>query len=200
MDLAELADVAAALGVDEGDFTDAQQVRVPALLVRASYLFRQAANRQFTPDTYTHRLKVQGTRVRLPETPVQSIDSVTDDSGNTVTYTRNGAWLTIPNFRTANNSFTWYQPSDTEDFVTVTYVGGEIPAAVRDTVASMVARALSIEPAEAGLSMHETQAGPFRERKQYADWATATVSMSDEDREVAESFRYLGTQVVVMRP
>ena len=198
MDLAELEDVAKALGVEELDA--AQQLRVPALLVRASYLFRQAANRQFTLDTYTHRLKVQGKRVRLPETPVMTIATVTDDSGNNVTYTRNGAWLTIPEFRTANNSFTWYQPSDTEDFVTVTYTGGAIPDVVRDTVAGMAARALVVEPSEAGLSMHELQAGEFRERKQYADWATATVGMSDEDRDVAESFRYPGGQVVVMRP
>lgn len=202
MDLAEASDVAAALGVAEGDLTPAQVLRIPPLLAKASYLFRIAAGRQFTPDTYTQRLKVNGGRVRLPESPITSVDSVVDDSGNQVTYTRDGAWLIVEGHHNHNNSFDGYQPSGGSDwFATVTYDGGEISDVVTAAVAQMVATTLQIDPAVAtGAKRVENVAGPFQRRLEFFDGTTATVTLSDEDRELAESFRYPGTQVIVQRP
>lgn len=202
MDLAEASDVAAALGVAEGELTPAQVLRIPPLLAKASYLFRIAAGRQFTPDTYTHRLKVNGGRVRLLESPVESVSSVVDDSGNQVTYTRNGAWLIVEGHHNHNNSFDCYQPAGGSDwFATVVYDGGEIPAVVTASVAQMVATTLQVDPAVAtGAKRVESTAGPFQSRVEFFDGTTATVALSDDDRALAASFRYPGTHVIVQRP
>lgn len=203
--LATLADVASELGLEsDTDLTDAQTAKATSLLVKASYLFRQAADRQFTPGTYAHRLQVVGGRVRLPESPVTAVDSVTDDCGNTVSYTRNGAWLTIAaSARNWSNTFDCYQPSDSGSgwFVTATYTGGEIPDVVRVTVAQLVARYLNVDTAPAtGVKAQTLTAGPFTTQTQFADWAAESMCLSDDDRLLAESFRHRGPQPIVQRP
>lgn len=203
MTLAGASDVATELGLEnEAALTPVQARRIPTLLVKASYLFRKAAQRQFAEGPYTHRLKVQGGRVRLPEGPISAVAAVVDDSGNTVTFTRNGDWLTVEGHHNHQNSFDCYRPTGGSDwFVTATYTGGGVPDVVKVAVAQTVAAALQQDPRIAtGARRVETESGPFRERVEFVDGGSATLALSDDDRELAESFRYPGTQVIVQTP
>lgn len=203
--LASAEDVAHELGLNaEGDLTDAQAVRIPSLLTKASFLFRQAAGkRQFTPDDYVQRLMVVGGRVRLPEAPVSAVATVVDDSGNNVAFTRVGEWINVGNHHgNLNNSFGCYQPDDAGSgwFVTVAYTGGEVPDIVRDTVAQVVARQLGVDPIPAtGVKSHEQTLGPITERKTFFDWAADAVTLTDEECAIADSFRYAGTNPIIHR-
>jgi hypothetical protein len=201
--LASADDVALELGLESADdLSAAQALRVPSLLARASYLFQQAADRLFIPDTYTVRLRVQGGQVRLPESPVTDVDSVVDDAGNDVTYTRYGQWLRIESRFDSNVSFAALPAEGCVAFVTVTYDGGAIPDVVKGAVAAMAARYVSIDPATqvAGATTVNLVTGPFQSNITYADWATEAMCLSEDDKALAESFRYKGTQVVVQRP
>lgn len=159
------------------------------LLAAASQLFRDAAVQQFTPGSSTVRLKVNGERVRLNERPCTSVQTVVDDCGNDVSFTRSGQWLRIA--------------ADSSTFVTVTYEhGGDVPAAVRVAIAEMVARALIVpEDVLAGAKSTSDSAGPF---SQSTTWggsvAAGALRMSDSDRALAQSYRWPGGQVVVQRP
>lgn len=201
--LASTADVAVELGLeDDSQWTATEQIRIGSLLTKASYVFQQAAGRQFTTDTYTHRVQVVGGRTRLLESPVTAVSAVVDDSGNDVTYTRNGDWLNVSGHHTTDNSFDCYRPTDlsTGWFVTATYDGGGVPDIVKVTVAQAVARALNVDPTAAtGVRSHEQTMGPITERKQYFDWAAETVSLTDEELSIAQSFRYPGTAPIVHR-
>ncbi len=192
--LAAAVDVAKELGLsDETELSTEQTNRIPGLLIKASSVFRRAAGRQFTTATYTQRLQVIGGRVRLPEDPVTNVDSVVDDSGNTVAFTRVGYWLNVSRHHDSNDaSFAFYRPSgiDSGWFVTVQYTGGAVPDDVRVAVAQIVARQLNVDPTAAtGVRMHEQTMGPFTERKQFFDWAAETVALTDEEHDFAESFR-----------
>lgn len=202
--LAAAVDVAKELGLsDESELSTEQENRIPGLLIKASSVFRRAAGRQFTEATYTQRLQVIGGRVRLPEDPVTDVETVVDDCGNTVGFTRVGYWLNVSRHHQSNDvSFGFYRPSDLESgwFVTVTYTGGAVPDEVRVTVAQIVARQLNVDPTAAtGVRMHEQTMGPFTDRKQFFDWAAETVSLTDEEREYAESFRDLTRSRIVHR-
>lgn len=200
--LASADDVAHQLGLEGADdLSAAQALRVPSLLARASHLFQNAADRLFTPGTYTVRLVVTGGRVRLPESPVTAVTTVVDDAGNDVDYTLSGQWMRIDSTFNINNSFAVLPPEGCVSYVTVTYTGGEVPDVVRDAVASMAVRYLNVDPqAAAGAKTVNLVTGPFQSNITYADWATDTVCLSDDDKALAETYRYQGTQVVVQRP
>lgn len=201
--LASTDDVAAELGLeDDTGWTATELTRIGSLLTRASYQFRQAAGRQFTADTYTHRVQVVGGRARLPESPVTDVTAVVDDSGNDVSFTRNGDWIIVSGHHDTETAFDCYRPTGfgSRWFVTATYNGGGVPDVVTVTVAQAVARALSVDPAAAtGVRSHEQTLGPISERKQFFDWAAETVCLTDEELSIAQSFRYPGTTPIVHR-
>lgn len=201
--LANADDVAHELGLAAAvNLSAGQALRVPSLLARASYLFQRAAGRLFTPGTYTVRLKVTGGQVRLPESPVTAVGSVVDDVGNDVDWSRFGQWLKVETTFNENISFAALPPDGCTAFVTVTYTGGEIPDVVKGAVAAIAARYLNIDPQKvvAGAKSVNLITGPFQSNITYADWVTESVCLSDDDKALAESFRYQGTQVVVQRP
>lgn len=201
--LAAAADVAAELGLsNESELSTEQANRIPSLLLKASWKFRRAADRQFTAATYTQRLQVVGGRVRLPEDPVTDVASVVDDAGNTVTYTRIGQWLDVSRHHTYDTSFMCHDRFDVESgwFVTATYTGGGVPDEVRVTVAGIVARQLGLDPAATtGVKNVAQTMGPFSESKQFFDWAADAVAFTDEEQAFAESFRYQGTTPIIHR-
>lgn len=201
--LAAAVDVAAELGLsDESELSTEQVNRIPSLLIKASWKFRRAADRQFTQATYTQRLQVVGGRVRLPEDPITDVASVVDDAGNAVTYTRSGQWLDVSRHHTYDTSFMCHERTDIESgwFVTATYTGGAVPDEVRVTVAGIVARQLGVDPVAAtGVKSHTQAMGPFSEAKQFFDWAADTVTFTDEEQAFAESFRHPGTSPIIHR-
>ncbi len=191
--LAAAVDVAHELGLEDDDaLSSTQTARIPGLLIKASSTFRRLAGRQFTPDIYTHRCQVIGGRFRPLETPVVSVESVVDDSGNVVAYTRSGDWFIVSGHHDTDASFACYRPEGLSSgwFVTINYTGGGIPEDVRVTVAQIVARALNIDPdAATGLKAHDQTLGPISERKQFFDWAAESVPLTEEETAFAESFR-----------
>ncbi|MCX8559776.1 hypothetical protein OS122_02535 [Mycolicibacterium mucogenicum] len=201
--LASAADVASELGLtDASGLTPAQTARIPGLLTRVSWKFRRAADRQFTPGNYTQRLQVVAGRVRLPEDPVTSVESVVDDAGNTVIYTLHDRWLDVSRHHTYDTSFMCHERTETDSgwFVTASYTGGEVPDEVTVTVAQIVARLLGIDPTAAtGVRSVDQSMGPFAERKQFFDWAAETVAFTDEEQAFAESFRYQGRDPIIHR-
>lgn len=192
--LATADDVAVEMGLDDsGEFTDVQANRVPSLLIKASALFCREAGRKFAVGTYEHRVQVIDGWVKLLETPVSSVDSVVDDSGNTVSFTEHGDRINVSAHHHNNDAtFSFYQPAGCGSgwFVTVTYTGGGVPDEVRVTVAQVAARHLNVDPvAASGVRIHDQTLGPISERRTYFDWAAETVALTAEECALAESFR-----------
>ena len=174
--LANSEDVVAALG---RDLTASEQQRVDDALAKASELFRKEARRTFTPGRRTNRLRSHAGEVRLPETPVVEVHSVTDDDGNPVRFDLLGAMLTISGCRSA--------------FVRVDYSFGDetVPELVRTTVAGVVASAFDIDQrARAGMTQFQETAGPLSEGGTFASWAVGgQVTLSPADVAVAVALR-----------
>lgn len=193
--LAAAVDVAHELGLaDESALSSEQAAKIPGRLTKASTLFRLHAGRQFTASTYTHRCMVVGGRCHPLETPITSVQSVVDDSGNNVAFTRVGNALNVSGHHGDNeSSFACYQPQGVNSgwFVTVTYEGGGVPDDVRVTVAEIVARTFNANPeAAGGVKSHEQTLGPITERKQFFDWAGMdAVTLTEDDIALAESYR-----------
>jgi hypothetical protein len=189
--LATADDVARALGLQDSDeLTAAQSVRVDDLLARVSRRFRKEAERPFTPSTDTVRLLSVAGRVRLPEpvTGIEQVDSVTMTICGTQTdidYTLDGQELVCEYVG---------QPISSGETVTVTYThSGDVPADVVAEVAAIVARHLTVAPGD-GKVVSEA-AGPFNAR--YADWVGSTCLLTEDEVEMARSYRYPGSTVVV---
>lgn len=174
--LASSPDVVEALG---RALTPSEANQVDAKLAQASELFRKKARRTFTPGRKLVRLKVNGGEVRLPETPVVQIHSVTDDDGAGVDWTRFEGTLTVPLF--------------SHSFVRVDYSFGAdtVPELARTTVAAMVARTFDVDKrAKSGLAQFQTSDGPFADGGTFAAWAVgAQVLMAPADIAAAESLR-----------
>ena len=184
--LASSEDVEAQLG---RELTDAESGRVDDILAKASALFRDKSGQDFTPGRSVRRLKVNGGRVRLPQTPVVEVHSVTLDDGAPVDHDLFGQWLTVP--------------LASHEFVRVDYEhGGDVPDLVRITIAEVVAKVIRIDRnAAAGVATHQLSAGQYQESRTYAGWALGGgTSLAPEDEKVALSFRYKGSQVVVQQP
>jgi hypothetical protein len=174
--LATSIDVVEALG---RALTASEQLSVEAKLAKASELFRTAAGRTFTPDRRTNRLKVHGDEVRLAESPVTEVHSVTTDDGAPVAYTRFKQTLTVHRCP--------------QSFVRVDYSFGdeEIPKLAVTTVAEMVSRTFNVdERARSGLSQFQQTGGPYQEGGSFAAWAIgAQVLLSPADAQAAQSLR-----------
>jgi len=173
--LASIDDVESLLG---RDLTSSEALQAPALIKQASELFRNSAGRSFTPGRFTNRLKVNGGEVRLSNSPVTLVHSVTDDDGNPIEYTVYGSTLT-----TCLRS---------HRFVRVDYEGGgDVPDIVTSTVAGMVARLFNVDArAKAGMVQFQKTAGPFSEGGTFAAWAVGgQLMMSPNDVAVAQQLR-----------
>lgn len=173
--LASVVDVKAAFG---RDLTPDESARVGAVLDKASELFRLESGQQFTPGSSLSRVKVNGGRVFLRQAPVVSVESVKDDHGNEVAFTRFKQWVTVP--------------KRSHEFVVVEYThGGDVPDLVRLTVADVARQVLSIDPtAVSGVSQYGQTTGPFSDQYTYATWAQGGATrLSPEDAAVARKFR-----------
>lgn len=174
--LATRWDVVESLG---RDLTSSEETRVDAALAKASELFREEAERTFTPGRRTNRLKVHAGEVRLSELPVTDIHSVTDDEGRPVRYARFDSLLTIHDCAAP--------------FVRVDYSFGRetVPEIVRTTVAGMVAQAFGVDKrARAGMTQYQQTGGPYNEGGTFAAWAVGgQVMLSPADAEVARKLR-----------
>lgn len=176
--LASSADVVEALG---RALTSDEQARVGAILDKASELFRNRSGQQFTAGTSLVRLKVTADYVDLPQRPVVSVESVTQDvaGGATISHDLFQSRLTLHGVHAGT-------------MVRVAYThGGEVPDLVRLTIADVARKVLLIDPnAVTGRSQFSETTGPFTEQSVYATWAQGgETRLSPEDNAIADSFR-----------
>lgn len=203
-DLAEVSDVAAELGIDEGDLSDTQVARIAALITRASVLFNDAAERDFAPGEYTHRLRVQyrsgyesvsRAYVLLPEVPTEV--SVLDGSVtfNTHVEGREVALVSWIYPRDYHFDIPWNQPY----FVTVTYSHDTpVPAAVNGAVAAIVARHMSLsESTGAAIPVATSLSDALGNRVTFADWVTKSMQLLPEDLTIARRYRWPSPAIVI---
>lgn len=173
--LASADDVEAAFG---RDLTSDEQARAGAVLDKASELFRLESGQEFTAGSSVSRVKVNGGRAFLRQSPVTDVVSVTDDHGASVEFTRFKQWLTVP--------------KRSHEFVIVEYThGGVVPDLVRLTIADVARQVLSINPnAAEGVTQYSETTGPFTEQYTYATWAQGGATrLAPDDLAVARSFR-----------
>jgi hypothetical protein len=183
--LASASDVAEVLG---RALTSEEIVRVEPILDKASELFRRESGQQFTAGESENRLRVRdGDTVYLPQNPVVSVEVLTDDDGNDLTYTRYKQAVTLD--------------SAGPSWVRVEYThGGDVPDLVRLAVAEIGAVVLRIDSdAQAGKTQVGETTGPFSQQASYAAWALGGATrLSPEDTALARSFRNPWRQIVSM--
>lgn len=185
--LASQQDVVTALG---RALTSEEVTRVAAMLTKASELFRLRSGQLFTPGTSTVRLKVNAGTVRLPQSPVTSVESVVDDCGAVIPFTRFDQVLSLHRL--------------SHEFVRVSYSHGsdEVPDLVKVTVAEIAARVLRIDPrAAAGVTQRSKTTGPFTEAETFSAYSVGgQLLLSPDDVAIANSFRAPRTSgTIVMR-
>ena len=175
--LAATADVEALLG---RSLTPEESLRVDAILVKASELFRLEARQQFTPGTSTQRLRVIDGSAHLPQRPVVSVTTVQDDGGVDV-----AGW--------SLSGYRLIVPLESGSWANVTYDHGAspVPDLVRTTVADVARKVLEIDPKAAqGVSQFGRTTGPFSDQLTYATWAQGGQTMlAPDDRAIARSYR-----------
>ena len=179
MDYTPLADVDDVRNAIGRDLTSDEEGRCATILAKASELFRLRARQQFTPGRSDVRLRVNGGVVYLPERPVTTVHSVTDDDGQPVTYKIRKSTMTVA--------------PRCPDFVIVDYSHGssEVPELVLRTIAEIAVKVLNVDPrAAAGVTQHAKGALDYTESETYATWAVGgqTMLAPDDDR-IALSFR-----------
>ena len=173
--LASQQDVENALG---RSLTPEEAARADAILSKASELFRSASGQKFTPGRSEVRVKVNGGRAYLRQSPARVVHSVTTEDGVAVSFDLFKQWLRVP--------------LRSHQFLIVDYEhGGEVPDLVRLTVADVARQVLSIDPnAVSGVSQNNQTAGPFSEQNTYSAWAQGgSTRLSPDDLAVARSFR-----------
>lgn len=174
--LASIVDVGNALG---RTIDVAENARVEFLISQISEKFCREARQSFRVEEFTHRVKVNGCKARLPRSPIVSVESVVDDSGVEVSFVLGHGFVSVN------------LPSDR--FVVVSYRAGfdSVPDVVRNQVADSVKRILSIDSrALAGQTQANQTAGPYSEQGTFATWAVGGQAMlSPDDISLAHSFR-----------
>lgn len=169
--------------------TSSEARRVEPILDKASELFRKESGQRFTAGTSQNRLRVRGgTDVFLPQRPVVSVESVTDDGGEPVAYTVRGQMIRLAE-------------SSALSYVLVDYThGAKVPDLVRLAVAEIGAVVLRVdEQALGGASQTQETTGPFSRQSSYASWAIGGATrLSPEDVALARSFRNPWRQIVSM--
>lgn len=183
--LASADDVVEVLG---RALTSEEARRVEPILDKASELFRRESGQQFTPGTSECRLRVRdGDTAYLPQNPVVSVESVTDDDGNDVEYRRFKQAVTLD-----CACHLWVRVEYTH--------GGDVPDLVRLAVAEIGAVVLRIdEAALGGASQSQETVGPFSRQASYAAWALGGATrLSADDITLARSYRNPWRQIVSM--
>lgn len=133
-----------------------------------------------------------GGRVRTPE-PITAVASVTMVScGETVNvdHTVDGQWV-VCEYRN--------RPVPSGVVVTVTYThSAEVSDDVVAEVAGIVARHLTVDPTSAEAQSVRLATDSFSQ--QFADWVSDTGLLTESECEMARSYRYPGSTVVIQRP
>lgn len=169
--------------------SDAEFLRAEALLEDASASVVLYTGQSFERATTTTRLRVRNGRLRLPQRPVNSVDSVADVNGNTVSFTWDGADVVC----VASNldSFGWEPWASPINAVDVTYDHGydEIPPGVVAVVCQIAARALGRPPDTTGIQQEAIAGYSYTVG---AAAAAGAAGMMTDERAVLDRYRRVG--------
>jgi hypothetical protein len=182
--LATVDDLAARM---QRTLSDEEQIRAYYLLQDASATVRNYCRRDFTSDETTMRVRVRNGKIRLPNSPVTAVSSITDMDGNDVTFT----WYsgsTIDFTSTPLNAWE-LNGSIRPQWVDVTYTHGydQIPDTVIAIVCRLAATALDT-PAEDAGTQSESIAGYSYTRGAIA----ASGGLFGEEKAQLDAFRIVG--------
>lgn len=182
------------------DATTIDQRRIPALLDQASAVVRRYTRRTFTREQSTIKIRPIGDKVKLPQRPVISVDSVG------IFY--NNALLPVAGWSWDGDDEVWLYPEGivinlpealgellqnhtTRAQVTYTHGSDEIPADIVGVVCGMVIRTLNTP----GGGAHKSEtAGPFSHTFTDAGLG-GIVALTKDDRDALNIYRRKGATV-----
>lgn len=184
-----------------GEIPAADEPRLTRLLENASAVVRNYTRQAFTRQSSTARLRPIGYKVRLPQRPVVSVESVAIvDGTNLLPFTGwvwdggSEVWIgggsTVVNLPEAVGDLFRY----TTPLVEVSYTHGydEVPVDVKAVVVGLVARTYAA-PGVAGVFKSQT-VGPFSGT--LTDSATQGItSLGQAEREILNAYRRSSTSV-----
>lgn len=200
--LATPANVAATLGLQEGQLSASQALRIPLIVARLSSLFRREAGCQFTPGRTTVRLLSVAGRITLPDT----LDS--DDEGDDLLLGSVSQVLRYHDGKACDftvvgqdvlvtqSTILGKETPGTGDMFVVTYQHyGPVPDEVVGTIASACARYLTVDPKSAVAQSTFLSSEGYHQRM--AQWVADTVKLSDTDIATARAYRSMPSTPIV---
>jgi hypothetical protein len=196
--LCSLADIAGVLGFpDSSSLTADQMARIPYLLAKLCRLFRIEAGREFSPGTTTADMMTLAGYIQLPD-PLGESGFVSEvltskgkviDPSNYSVKANNRLWVEAP-------SLIGHDRPGSGTVYTVTYTHeGEVPWDVRATMASAVARYLTVDPNSAVAQSTFLSAEGYHQR--IAAWVADTVRLDPADIELARAHRPYRVNIIV---
>lgn len=195
--LCSLGDIAGVLGLSgSGDLPGPWMARIPYILAKLCKLFRIEAGRDFTPGQTTIQLLSVNGKVPLPDGLGEN--GTVDE----VAFT-NGKVIEPQDYSVVNNALViryktilGCETPGTGDPFMVTYTHNEpVPWDVRATIAADVGRYLTVDPQSAVAQSTFLSAEGYHQR--IAAWVTDTVKLTDDDKELARSYRRLKAMPIV---
>lgn len=192
--LATLADIVQRLG---RDLTAAEAIRVEALSRDASASVRNYMRQDISAATSTVRLRVRGTKVRLPQRPVTAVTTVANVNGGPIMFSAWEGFDTITISSNLLDTFAWEPFRYGIAAVDVTYTHGwdPVPDDIVGVVCSIVLRALGREPVDAGITS-ESIAGYSYQLGSAA--AAGGFGMLQAEKDVLDTYGRVGGRVDTM--
>lgn len=141
--------------------------RLAALIVDASASVRGWTGQTITQATTTDRLRVQNSRVTLPQRPATAVSAVADVDSNSVAYQWDGLQrIDVPRGNYIEGAFSNY-PQERLFVVDVTYTHGyasghDVLTAVAGIVANIVARAYGSPPEDGAVVSEQIDSYQYR--------------------------------------
>lgn len=179
--------------------TDTEMNRFAALIRDASASVRNYMRQDITQATSTVRLRVRGTKVRLPQRPVTAVTSVTNVNGGPIMFSSWEGFDTITISSNLLDTYAWepfrYGIAAVDVNYTHGWAVGAIPDDIVGVVCSIVTRALGREPADAGL-VSESIAGYSYQLGSAA--AAGGFGMLQAEKDILETYKRVGGRIDTM--
>lgn len=196
--LCSLADIAGTLGFSDSTSLTADQIaRIPYLLAKLCSLFRREAGCEFSPGTTTVDMMTLSGYIQLPD-PLGEGGFVEE------VLTQHGKVLDPANYSVKAGDRLWIEEPTligkerpgSGTVYTVTYThNGQVPWDVRATMASAVARYLTVDPNSAVAQSTFLSSEGYHQR--IAAWVADTVRLDPADIELARSHRPHRVNIIV---
>lgn len=192
-DLCVVADIENRLG---RVLTDAEVMRVTALIADASASIRNYTRQTITEETTTDVLRIRNGRVRLPQRPVTAVTTVVNVNGDPVIYQWDGADMLAASSNVPD-SWAWVPWRNGINNLTVTYTHGyaTVPDDIVAVCCSIVMRSLGREPVDAGLQSETIQGYSYTLG---AIGAAGAVGLLQSEKDILDAYCRVGGQINTM--